>query len=135
MSDFPNDDLPGDDSLDEDGPSIEASSEMEDALREATQAVEARRTSAEEADDGAGSPDKLTIELLSDELQELKGLYEGKLKEFDEQNEPFLRLQAEFENFRRRKAIPLFSISTRGSWIRSNQESTELRSKRDSGTT
>lgn len=102
MSDFPNDDLPGDDSLDEDGPSIEASSEMEKALREATQAVEARRTSAEEADDGAASPDKLTIELLSQELQELKGLYEGKLKEFGEQNEQFLRLQAEFENFRRR---------------------------------
>ena len=102
MSDFPNDDLPGDDSLDEDGPSIEASSEMEEALREATQAVGARRTSGEEADDGPASPDKLTIELLSEELQELKGLYEGKLKEFDEQNEPFLRLQAEFENFRRR---------------------------------
>jgi molecular chaperone GrpE len=102
MSDFPNDDLPGDDSLDEDSPSIEASSEMEEALREATQAVETRRTSAEEAGGAAASPDKLTIELLSQELQELKGLYEGKLKEFDEQNEPFLRLQAEFENFRRR---------------------------------
>ena len=44
----------------------------------------------------------MTIELLSQELQDLKTLHEEKLKEFDEQNEQFLRLQAEFENFRRR---------------------------------
>ena len=37
MSDFPNDD-----SREDDGPTIEASSELEEALREATQAVEAR---------------------------------------------------------------------------------------------
>jgi molecular chaperone GrpE len=97
MSDFPNDD-----SLEDDGPTIEASSEMEEALRDATQAVEARQTSADEAAEESLSPDKLTIELLSQELQELKGLYEEKLKEFDDQNEQFLRLQAEFENFRRR---------------------------------
>jgi molecular chaperone GrpE len=97
MSDFPNDDSPEDD-----GPTIEASSEMEEALREATQAVEARQTPVDEAALESATPDKLTIELLSQELQELKGLYEEKLKEFDEQNEQFLRLQAEFENFRRR---------------------------------
>jgi len=91
-------DLPDDDSLEEGGQAIEASSEMEEALREATEAVEARQAPAE----GVASPDKLTIELLSRELQELKGLYEEKMKEFEEPNDQFLRLQAEFENFRRR---------------------------------
>ncbi len=89
----------------EEGPTIEASSEMEEALREATQAVEARQTSGgapEGAQAGGSSPDKMTIELLSQELQDLKRLHEEKLKEFDEQNEQLLRLQAEFENFRRR---------------------------------
>lgn len=91
-------DLPDDDSLEEGGQAIEASSEMEEALREATEAVEARQAPAEDV----ASPDKLTIELLSRELQELKGLYEEKMKEFEEPNDQFLRLQAEFENFRRR---------------------------------
>lgn len=95
MSDFPDND-----SLVDDGPTIEASAELEEALREATQAVEARQAPAEAEE--TASPDKLTIELLSQELQDLKGLHEAKLKEFDEQNEQFLRLQAEFENFRRR---------------------------------
>ena len=85
----------------EEGPTIEASSEMEEALREATQAVEARQAPDGGAA-GGSSPDKMTIELLSQELQELKGLHEEKLKECDEQGEQFLRLQAEFENFRRR---------------------------------
>jgi molecular chaperone GrpE len=102
MDDFVMSDLPDDDgdSLDEDGPSIEASSEMEAALREATDAVDARRSSGSE--EQSASPDKLTIELLSQELQDLKGLHEEKLKESEDQNEQFLRLQAEFENFRRR---------------------------------
>jgi len=91
-------DLPDDDSLEEGGAAIEASSEMEEALREATEAVEARQVPAEDV----ASPDKLTIELLSRELQELKGLYEEKMKELEEPNDQFLRLQAEFENFRRR---------------------------------
>jgi len=91
-------DLPDDDSLEEGGQAIEASSEMEEALREATEAVEARQAPAEDV----ASPDKLTIELLSRELQELKGLYEEKMKELEEPNDQFLRLQAEFENFRRR---------------------------------
>jgi molecular chaperone GrpE len=91
-------DLPEDDSLEEGGPAIEASSEMEEALREATEAVEGRQAPSGHA----ASPDKLTIELLSRELQELKGLYEGKMKELEEPNDQFLRLQAEFENFRRR---------------------------------
>ena len=99
MSDLPdNDSLEDEHSLEDDGPKIEAGSELEDALREATQAVEARQGPAEDV----ASPDKLTIELLSVELQDLRALHEEKLKEFDEQNQQFLRLQAEFENFRRR---------------------------------
>jgi molecular chaperone GrpE len=98
MSDLPDDDG---DSLEDDGPMIESSSEMEQALREAAQAVEARHGSGG-AEHSASSPDKMTIELLSQELQDLKTLHGEKLKEFDEQNEQFLRLQAEFENFRRR---------------------------------
>ena len=95
MNDLPEGDA---DSPEDERPAIEASSEMEEALREATEAVEARHAPA----DDSASPDKLTIELLSQELQDLKSLHEEKLKEFDEQNEQFLRLQAEFENFRRR---------------------------------
>ena len=113
MNNLPDDDLIEDsagDSIEESstehGPTIEAGSELEDALREATAAVEARQTPAEEAEeakeDPPASPDKLTIELLSGELQDLKGLYEKKLEEYDVQNDQFLRLQAEFENFRRR---------------------------------
>ena len=98
MSDLPDDDA---DYLEDDGPTIESSSEMERALLEATEAVEARR-GAGGVEHSASSPDKMTIELLSQELQDLKSLHGEKLKEFDDQNEQFLRLQAEFENFRRR---------------------------------
>jgi molecular chaperone GrpE len=44
----------------------------------------------------------MTIVLLSRELQELKALYEAKLAEFEAQTDQLARLQAEFENFRRR---------------------------------
>lgn len=102
MSDQPDNPENDPDAFDEDdGPSIEASSELEAALREATESVEARRSSG--ADPGtSNSADKMTIELLSQELQDLKSLHEEKLKELEEQSEQFLRLQAEFENFRRR---------------------------------
>ncbi len=108
MNDLPDDradDRPEEASPEEEGPTIEASAELEEALREATEAVEAREAPAAEAvepPDDAVSPDKLTIELLSVELQDLKGVYEAKLKEFDEFSAQSLRLQAEFENFRRR---------------------------------
>ncbi len=100
-------DLPEDDVVDPevDGPKIAASDELEEALREATEALEERGTgpdAAEAAEGEATSPDKMTIELLSQELQDLKNLHEEKLKEFEEQAEVQLRLQAEFENFRRR---------------------------------
>jgi len=106
MSDLPDDSSEfGEDGADAlEGPTIEASSEMEDALREATAALEARSApeSAAASTDSSDSPDKMTIELLSQELQDLKALYEETVKEFEEQGEQHLRLQAEFDNFRRR---------------------------------
>ncbi len=83
---------------------IEPSAEMAEALREATEALDAREAAA---GGGSGGPyaqtaDKLTIELLSQELQELKRFHEEKVEEFAGQKDHFLRLQAEFENFRRR---------------------------------
>jgi molecular chaperone GrpE len=102
MSDLPEDDAPN---SPEESLKIAASDELEEALREATQALEERDSGnqpSESTDPSASSPDKMTIELLSNELQELKTLHEEKLKEVEEQSEQLLRLQAEFENFRRR---------------------------------
>lgn len=86
------------------GLSIEPSAEMAEALREATASFEARESggSGSAGGHGGSTADKLTIELLSQELQELKRFHEEKVKEFAEQKDHFLRLQAEFENFRRR---------------------------------
>lgn len=93
------------------GAKIPASDELEAALREATEAVgedgeSVSRASASGASGASGdrdaSPDKLTIQMLAGELQDLKNHHEEKSKESDEQKEQFLRLQAEFENFRRR---------------------------------
>jgi molecular chaperone GrpE len=86
------------------GLTIEPSAEMAEALREATAAYEARESGGggSAAGQGASTADKLTIELLSQELQELKRFHEEKVEEFSEQKDHFVRLQAEFENFRRR---------------------------------
>ncbi len=92
----------------DDGPTISASDEMEAALREATEAMEAKEAAkaagvgAPAGGSGSGSADKMTIELLSQELQELKSLHEQTLAEFESEKDQHLRLQAEFENFRRR---------------------------------
>ena len=89
----------------DDGPKIAASDEMEAALREATESMEQReaeKTAAAAAESDAASPDKLTIEMLSQELQELKAIHEEKIAELAEHEDKHLRLQAEFENFRRR---------------------------------
>ncbi len=88
----------------EDGPSIAPTDEMAEALREAEEAVDGRREGAGGAGPGAGSADndKMTIELLSQELQSLKDEFEARTKELEEANDRHLRLQAEFENFRRR---------------------------------
>lgn len=91
------------DEEEEDGPKMSPSAEMEAALREATEAVEDRQRAAPGgADDGTMSADKVTIEMLSQELQSLKDAFEERGKELEESNDRFLRLQAEFENFRRR---------------------------------
>jgi molecular chaperone GrpE len=84
------------------GPKIEPSSEMEDALREATESLDALQKGAAASSSDGSSADKMTIELLSNELQELKNLHGEKVKETGEVEERSLRLQAEFENFRRR---------------------------------
>lgn len=83
---------------------IEPSAEMAQALREATAALDAREAAGSGSSGGpaASTADKLTIELLSQELQDLKRFHEEKVQEFAEQKDHFLRLQAEFENFRRR---------------------------------
>ena len=106
MSDLPDDKMPKTESQTGGlGPTTSASDEMEAALREATEALE-----ASEADESGGaaevdapsSADKMTIELLSQELQDLKNLHEEKIEGEDEQKDQHLRLQAEFDNFRRR---------------------------------
>ena len=78
---------------------ISASDEMEAALREATEAVEASEPEescgAAEVD-APSSTDKMTIELLSKELENLKNLHEEKIEGEGEQKDQHLRLQAEF---------------------------------------
>ena len=83
---------------------IEAGDELEAALREAEQAVDQRQAEKKSAGSGGegNNADKMTIELLSQELQGLKGEYETALESVAEQEDKFLRLTAEFENFRRR---------------------------------
>lgn len=83
------------------GPRIEASSEMEEALREAAESMEAREKQGS-GPSPASSADKMTIEVLAGELQDLKILHEETLKGNAEAEDKVLRLQAEFENFRRR---------------------------------
>ena len=108
MSDLPDDET----NEGENDPRIEPSDEMAEALREATEALESRapKQAAVAGSDGSDpsgsspekSPDKLTIEMLSRELQDLKGLYEEKVKECEDLEERSVRLHADFDNFRRR---------------------------------
>jgi molecular chaperone GrpE len=94
--------LRGADGSDEEeaSPSIPASTELEAALAAASDAhdVLVSEVKAPPTD----SPDKLTIELLSNELQALKEEFEARGKELEEATDRHLRQQAEFENFRRR---------------------------------
>ena len=83
------------------GPKIEPSEEMEEALREATASVEARREGADTTGTAA-SADERTMEALIAELQSMKEEFEARCKEADEVTDRYTRLQAEFENFRRR---------------------------------
>lgn len=95
---------PDENENEEAGASIEPSDELAEALRQAEVAVEDRRRDAggDDPAEASGSADKMTIELLSQELQSLKEAFEARNKELEEANERHLRLQAEFENFRRR---------------------------------
>jgi molecular chaperone GrpE len=84
---------------------IDVGEELEAALREASEAVEAHETTgdgAEVPEVPAASADKMTIEALSEELQSLKERYEALVAENGETQEHHVRLQAEFENYRRR---------------------------------
>jgi hypothetical protein len=87
---------------------IEPSAEMAQALREATAALDAREAAGSGSSGGpaASTADKLTIELLSQELQDLKRFHEEKVQEFAEQKDHFLRLQAEFESSASTSARP-----------------------------
>jgi molecular chaperone GrpE len=101
----PNSDDPADgrqDAEDEpSGGSLGANAELEEALRQATESIEARE-SGRGAGEGQGSADKMLLEALSAELQSLKEKFEELTKERAELEDRHLRLQAEFENFRRR---------------------------------
>jgi len=81
--------------------SLAPSDELEAALQEASDAVP-ERSGATPAGGRGGSADKLMLEALSGELQTLKQEYEARVTELDELKDRHLRLQAEFENFRRR---------------------------------
>ncbi len=95
---------PEDEGLD----ALAASDELAAALKEAEQSVEereARRASGGAGDhsaQGASGADKMTIELLSQELQSLRSEHETTLSALAEAEDKHPRLQAEFENFRRR---------------------------------
>jgi molecular chaperone GrpE len=87
------------------GGELDISNEMEAALREAEESYDERKSQAGEGQGEAGGPesaDKMTIELLSQELQTLKTEYEARDAELAEAQDQFTRLQAEFENFRKR---------------------------------
>jgi molecular chaperone GrpE len=84
------------------GGSISPGDELAAALAEATEAVLAKPTADSGAPGDGASPDKLMIEALSSELQSIKGEYEERLAEYEELKDQNMRLQAEFENFRRR---------------------------------
>lgn len=97
------DTTPGSEGEEPSGGSLDASSELEQALREAAEAIDARAAErAAAAGGGAGSADKMLLEALSTELQSLKEKFEEVCREKDELQDRHLRLQAEFENFRRR---------------------------------
>ena len=97
-------------SAEQDGESSERKLEpgeaLEAAMREASEALESREQAQEQpegaAPDSATTADKMTIEVLSGELQDLKTRYEAMAEENQELRDRHLRLQAEFENFRRR---------------------------------
>ena len=109
MADHKDDIAPGDDRVEGweglagEEPSVGSlapSDELEAALKEASEAV-AERGAAKSAGSGGGAQEVL-LEALSTELQALKAEYESTQSELEKTKDQQLRLQAEFENFRRR---------------------------------
>ena len=87
----------------EGSPKLGDTDELEAALREALESAEKRESGGEGGDGGERlSMDKVTIQALSNELQALKQAYEERGVELEAAKDRHLRLQAEFENFRRR---------------------------------
>ena len=88
--------------------SIPASDELAAALKEAEESFDERHAKREADDTTASdaspsnSADKMTIELLAEELQSLKGEHDKALATLSETEDKQLRLHAEFDNFRRR---------------------------------
>ncbi|MEE3330901.1 MAG: nucleotide exchange factor GrpE [Myxococcota bacterium] len=78
------------------------SDELEAALAEASDAIESRQAVADSADAARGSAESVILEALSTELQTLKAEYEAGCEELEQLKDSNLRLQAEFDNFRRR---------------------------------
>jgi len=87
-----------------DGGSLQPSDELEAALREASDAVGSRGggDSPRGSSGGGGGAHEATIEALANELRSLKDEYERTREELEQTRERHLRLQAEFENFRKR---------------------------------
>ncbi|MEE8581634.1 MAG: nucleotide exchange factor GrpE [Myxococcota bacterium] len=89
---------------DDSGGALTPSSELEEALEQASVSIEARHEAKKTETKGGEVPsaDKMMLEALSNELQSLKAEYESKTSELDEHKDRFVRLQADFENVRRR---------------------------------
>ena len=81
---------------------LEAGEELEEALREASEAVEAREQSGDETGTAPTSADKMTIEALSEELQIVTNRCGSLEEEHADLEARHVRLQADFENLRRR---------------------------------
>ena len=88
-----------------DGPQLAGTEDLEAALQEALESKEAHDAASEKDARGEDAPlsmDKVTIEALSTELRALKEAFEERGAELEAAQDRQLRLQAEFENFRRR---------------------------------
>lgn len=84
-----------------DGDNLAATSELEEALREATEAVEARHASREGEAQGGDSPE-IEVE-LEEGSESAEGSKDSVLSaELEETKQKYVRLAADFDNFRKR---------------------------------
>lgn len=93
-----------DSSAPDEGPQLTGTEDLEAALQAAIESRDAREASGKGGgrDEPPLSMDKITIEALSTELRALKEAFEERERELEAAKDRHLRLQAEFENFRRR---------------------------------